>query len=420
MGRLDMGRIASLLGLAVKTVELDEGLRIALAGRSGSSIVSTPLKAVGIPAVLQSVGLIAETGMLMPIVVYSVGRDDVRERAVDSWQSGLLRKHPAVDYDPVSWLSDYYTSMIGFGNFFAEKVKSSTRSDRRVLALTPLDPRTVSGEWRNGRIVYTVTPEDGAAVEATRDDIFHVRGMTLHGEALGMSRITACRLALGSGMSLEQFLNSFYENDARPGGVLEVPAPLKRAQMLDILEQWNEQHRGATKRGRTAVLSGGMSWKQLGMSLIDAQFVEAHRVTVEQSARILNVPPPLLGIGESTREHFEQLVQLTVGPYAGRLDSALSSDRDLFPDDDGMYAETLADALLKPNTRERFEAYRAARQGGWITPNEIRRLENMGPVKGGDEIQQTPVGGAPNPGRTATDPPADPPAPGDDNGDDPS
>jgi hypothetical protein len=37
-----------------------------------------------------------------------------------------------------------------------------------------------------------------------------------------------------------------------------------------------------------------------------------------------------------------------------------------------------------------------ARQAGWLTANEIRALENYPAVEGGDDLQMTPVGGAPN------------------------
>jgi hypothetical protein len=95
---------------------------------------------------------------------------------------------------------------------------------------------------------------------------------------------------------------------------------------------------------------------------------------------------------------------MTLGPWTERFDSALNSDADLFPDGSDLFAEHKADGLLKPATRDRYEAYRAARQGGWVTPNELRRWENLPPVKGGDAIQLTPVGGAPNPADPASTP----------------
>ena len=89
------------------------------------------------------------------------------------------------------------------------------------------------------------------------------------------------------------------------------------------------------------------------------------------------------------------LTTFALGPILTAIDQALSGDH-LFPEGSELFAETLADGLLKPDMKTRYEAYRLARQGGWITANELRARENLPPVEGGDEIQQTPVGGAPN------------------------
>jgi hypothetical protein len=64
---------------------------------------------------------------------------------------------------------------------------------------------------------------------------------------------------------------------------------------------------------------------------------------------------------------------------------------DLFPrGGERMHVETIVDALLKPDIQTRYEAYKAARQAGWLTANEIRALENYPPVDGGDVLQVTP------------------------------
>ena len=42
-----------------------------------------------------------------------------------------------------------------------------------------------------------------------------------------------------------------------------------------------------------------------------------------------------------------------------------------------------ADALLRPMTKERYEAYAVAVNNGWLSINEIRQLEDRAPI--GDE-----------------------------------
>ena len=77
------------------------------------------------------------------------------------------------------------------------------------------------------------------------------------------------------------------------------------------------------------------------------------------------------------------------------LEDALQADTDLFPEPD-WEVELDESGFLRADIKTRWDAYRLGRQGGWITANEIRAKEGLPPVKGGDEIQQTPVGGAAN------------------------
>ena len=57
--------------------------------------------------------------------------------------------------------------------------------------------------------------------------------------------------------------------------------------------------------------------------------------------------------------------------------------------------------LLRGDLKSRYEAYHIGRQGGWLSVNEIRKLENMNPIEGGDAflepLNMTPVGADPKP-----------------------
>ena len=52
--------------------------------------------------------------------------------------------------------------------------------------------------------------------------------------------------------------------------------------------------------------------------------------------------------------------------------------------DNSIYVEFLAEEILRGNTPERFNAYKTARESGWLSVNEIRKRENLNPIAGGD------------------------------------
>jgi hypothetical protein len=48
------------------------------------------------------------------------------------------------------------------------------------------------------------------------------------------------------------------------------------------------------------------------------------------------------------------------------------------------FAEHLMTAILRGDTAARYQAYATGRQWGWLSVNDVRELENMNPIEGGD------------------------------------
>jgi hypothetical protein len=61
---------------------------------------------------------------------------------------------------------------------------------------------------------------------------------------------------------------------------------------------WNADARRNRERGKTGVLMGGAKLNTYGLTMRDAQFVESHRFSVEEVARMFNMAASLLGAGD--------------------------------------------------------------------------------------------------------------------------
>jgi phage portal protein BeeE len=134
------------------------------------------------------------------------------------------------------------------------------------------------------------------------------------------------------------------------------------------------------------------------VSLVDAEFVESTRMTADQVGFIYGMPKVFMNTVDRptmTDNDWRYFVTFGLSWIMTALDQAFTADRDLFPVGEAKkHVETVLDAFLKPDIATRYEAYKAARQAGWLTANEIRALENYPPVAGGDVLQVTPVGAA--------------------------
>jgi len=109
--------------------------------------------------------------------------------------------------------------------------------------------------------------------------------------------------------------------------------------------------------------------------------------------RIYKMPPPMVGMMEAaTYNNVEnlqiQFVIYTLMPWLRRHEQALQRDLLLPSERSRYYIEFNIGGLLRGNQEARFKAYAVARQWGWLSVNDIRRLENLPPVTGGDVYLQ--------------------------------
>jgi HK97 family phage portal protein len=371
-----------------------------LANLSGE--VWRPQEAIALPAVTAAIHLICESIASLPMLVYHTDADGVRGRATDSWQYRLLHDvGPNDESTPFDLFSDIAASLEGFGNAYLEKLPVGGGQFELYL----IDPARVQVKRAPDRTkTFVVRTAGGGTLELGSDRILHVRGFTLAGEAVGLSPIALHRRALGLLANKEEFEREFFLNGASPGGVLELPSAIDNEAADEIRVRWSSHHQGPGRFHQPAILARGAQWKPIGISLADAQFAESSRFGVEQVARIFRIPPALLGLETTRPTPTEQdairFLKFSLGPRLKRIEQALAADPDLFPEASALQPEFLADGLLRADTQVRYEAYKAARQAGWLTANEIRAMENLPPDPRGDELQATPVGGAPNPPRS--------------------
>jgi HK97 family phage portal protein len=364
-------------------------------------------QAVGLPALLAALLMLADSISMLPTIVYRGAGSDERDRAPDTWQWDLFHRRPNAETTPGAFRADIVLSLAAGGNAFIRKWKSGGR----VRQLEVLDRRFVRARRSGGRVVfddYTYTGKPGDATTRDATDIIHLRLGRLNASSNlvyspeGISPVSAARVAIATGLKRQRFEAGYYDRDAKPGVVLTFPQNVDEEQARAFIDLWDAEHAGVDRAHSTAAVGGGATVTQIPINLHDAQFVEANRLTMSQMAGIYRIPKEFLDADTGARPASSpdvarnRLVTFALGPYLTIMDEGFSADPDLCPPGEHLYVEHLSDALLRPDTQARYEAYKNARQAGWLTANEIRRLEGYKPDPRGDELQATPVGGAPN------------------------
>lgn len=350
---------------------------------SATGIQVTATSALAFPAVYACVRVLAETIASLPLIVY---------RRLPNGEKQRAENHPLFDLlhdQPNQWQTAFeFTEMMQGhlelrGNAYAEIIPGPRGFADQLI---PLHPDRVEVEVLKSRqLNYRFRDRDGSRRDIDQDAMHHLRGWTTNGFT-GMSPISIEAEAVAMGLSAQEYGARFFQNDARPGGVLEHPTKLTQGSQDRLTESWQKAHSGK-ERHKVAVLEEGLKYHELGITNKDAQFLESREFQAEEIARIFRVPPHKIGLMKrSTFSNIEhqsiEFVTDSILPRLRRNEQAIK--RDLIIAKKTFFAEYLIDALLRGDINSRYAAFAIARQWGWLSVNEIRRFENMNPIEGGD------------------------------------
>lgn len=353
--------------------------------------------ALGLSATYACVNLLAGTIASLPLMVYRT-RNGVRSIASDHPLYYVLHDSPNYDQTAVDFWEFACAGLELHGNAFAEIEK---RSNGSVYSLTPIRPDVVTVERLNGRLQYRWS-EDGKAIKRDQEEILHIRGFG--GNPLGgSSTLAACGQTFSGALAAEQAANGMFKNGVLTTGVVSADRDLTKEQMDAAQQRIEEKYAGALNAGRPMVLNNGLQWQQISISPEDAQMLETRRFSVEEICRVFGVPPHMIGHTENSTSWGTGLEQQTLGfqkftlrRRLKRIEQALQKQL-MTPADraQGISIEFNLEGLLRGDSEGRANFYREMSGIGAMTINEIRALENLPPVPGGDvprmQMQNVPI-----------------------------
>lgn len=351
-------------------------------GTSSGEKVSTD-SALHQPAVFACVRVISEDVASMPLRIYGKGRNGGRFPIDANPVAKLFHTAPNSAMSPFTMMETMQSHLLLYGNAYAE-IERNGKGE--VVALWILQPDKMQVKVVEGEVVYEYDSKD-----FTSDKIFHLRGLGDQG-LLGFSPISYARETIGISQAMEKSGASFFANSSRPAGILEHPAKLSEDAGKKLRSSWQNMFSGSGNTGRTAILEEGMKWRGLTIPHSDSQWLQSRQYALQDIARIYRVPPHMIGdLSNATFSNIESqqrsYLQQTLMPWLRRWEQEVNRKL-LMVNDRSVYAEFTTAEILRGNTPERFAAYKTARETGWLSVNEIRRMENKNPIKGGDSYIQ--------------------------------
>lgn len=342
--------------------------------------LTPPDAALQISAVFACVEILAQTISTLPLYVYrDKGGVRVPDKMSRLWL--LLHESPNRWMTPSEFLSAMVVNRMLRGNAYALIERDNAGEP---IALVPLSPDQMEVSVVEGGEVY-VYYQDGDITALAPENVIHWKG--LGNGFLGLSKLDFMRATTNEAIRAQDNANSLYGKGSKPTGVLQTDSRLSAEQVTALMTRFRTSM--TSSGGGLIIADRGLKYSQMSLSPADAQLLETRRFTIEEICRWFGVPGVLVGTtGQTTwGSGIEQIVsgfhKFTIGPLCKQLEQVLERRLKNY---EPITIEFKMDGLLRTDPASRAAFYSTMSQNGAMTRNEIRRLENLPPVEGGDEL----------------------------------
>ncbi len=326
--------------------------------------------------------VLAETIAMLPFGVYREENGIIKEDFTDPVYQ-LLHNQPHPNYSSFSFREGMMYNMLQSGNAVAI-INQDRLGIPTSFQVVPYDQ--VTPILYEGRMYYDI-PKLGKTI--SQDYVIHIP-YNSHNSLWGISPIQQYRELFGEVLSVIKYNFEFYKNGVRTSGVLSADKALSQDVFDRLRESFGKEYAGARNSGKPILLEEGLKYNPITVSQSDAQYMENRKFSKQEISSIYRVPLHLINsLERSTDNNIEHqgidFVTHTILPIVKRWEQEFN--RKLFGNQSGpvrKYVRFNLDGLLRGDFMSRTEGYSKLFMIGVLSQNDIRRLENMNPITGGD------------------------------------
>jgi HK97 family phage portal protein len=328
-------------------------------------------------AIYGAISLISDSISSLPIDAY-IRRDGARFafRPRPVWVN-----RPDVDTTKEAFWGGVIVSLLLDGNAF---VRVYSNEAGEIVNLNVLNPQKVQIK-RNGlgRVMFEI---EGEAAPLSSDEVIFIPDVVRPGHIRGVSRVEALKENWGLAIALQNYAARFFGAGTQTSGIIEFPGNLTAEQAKNLQEGFDSRHKGWGRAHKTGIISGGAKYIPTSVENDKAQFLDSRRMAVEDVARAFNIPSNFLNLpGTNTYSSVEQnslnLVKFCIRPIIQKLETAFTPLLSRVAGGENAFIKFNLDALLRADINTRMSAYSTGLQSGFLTINDVRRLEDLTPVQ---------------------------------------
>jgi len=361
-------------------------------------------------AVHRAVHLIAGSLGMLPLELYQkIKLDDLEGEELDDDEKAegakkakdhpvyrILKKRPNKFMTPYEFKNYMVTRALFDGICYAHKryvIDMTVKGGRRIDALIPLDPKSVTYKIEGDDLVFT---HKGAKIPSK--DMFWFRSPVSSDGITGTKLVEVALETIALASQSEEAAAKVLKNGALVGGVLSTDKPLSQPAVDRLRAQFEERQASPKNAGKWIVAEDGLQVSiNNASSLKDAQNVENRKFQIEEVGRFTNVPRPLLFMDDTSWGSGIEVLGLFFITYCllswfQSIEEAIARSLLSEEEADEYYAKFNDGALLRGSLESQAnffsKALGAGGGKGWMTQNEVRGKFELNPKEGGNDLPQ--------------------------------
>ena len=166
---------------------------------------------------------------------------------------------------------------------------------------------------------------------------------------------------------------SLVKSGGNKKGFLKSDRRLGQEEINVLKDAWKKLY--ANNEENVVVLNNGLSFQESSNSSVEMQLNENKKTLLDEINNIFHI-----------NKDFDLTFKCAIYPIVKAFETALNRDLLLEREKKHLFFEFDVKEILRADLKERYEAYKLAKETGFLTLNEIRRAENLSFVEGLDVV----------------------------------
>lgn len=164
------------------------------------------------------------------------------------------------------------------------------------------------------------------------------------------------------------------QNGGNKKGFLKSEKKLDQATINALKRAWRNLYTNNTEN--VVVLNNGLEFQEASNSSVEMQLNQNKKTLTDEIKNIFHIYD----------DDYYRTFKEAIYPIVKAFETALNRDLLLEKEKKSYFFELDVKEILRVNIKERYEAYKLAKETGFMTINEIRRAENMERIEGMDVL----------------------------------